>query len=251
MRIKNIIKSTILCIRFPFLYPRNRFTGKHYNNWDIIDRKNAIYKKWYDFAQKNMQLYYDKFGFDAFFKKEFSNGDDKFENNFVLSNYTMKLASMKDRLMIVFYSVIHNILEFVHFIPTYTEIDVVDFGWKKRFAMQLCKDLKNAILKDGGWKLMKSFRIIQIKEKYGELVIYVSHLTPEVSKVIKKYESLSRNVCICCGDDATKESQGYYLPYCDECFKKTTYKYFKYIHPSNDEEEKHNIEVDEIMSNVW
>ena len=29
-KLKDIIKSTILCIRFPFLYPRNRFDGKHH-----------------------------------------------------------------------------------------------------------------------------------------------------------------------------------------------------------------------------
>ena len=29
------INNTLLCISFPFLYPRNRFTGLHYNNWEI------------------------------------------------------------------------------------------------------------------------------------------------------------------------------------------------------------------------
>ena len=24
-----------MCIKYPFLYPRNRFTGLHYNNWEI------------------------------------------------------------------------------------------------------------------------------------------------------------------------------------------------------------------------
>ena len=32
-----IIKSTWNCLRFPFLYPRNRFTGLHYNNWSILE----------------------------------------------------------------------------------------------------------------------------------------------------------------------------------------------------------------------
>ena len=31
-KIKDIIKSTILCIRFPFLYPRNRWDGKYHAN---------------------------------------------------------------------------------------------------------------------------------------------------------------------------------------------------------------------------
>ena len=33
--IYKIIKNSILCIRFPFLYPRNRFSDLHYNNWKI------------------------------------------------------------------------------------------------------------------------------------------------------------------------------------------------------------------------
>lgn len=34
---KKIIKNTWDCIRFPFLYPRNRWTGLHYNNWKILE----------------------------------------------------------------------------------------------------------------------------------------------------------------------------------------------------------------------
>ena len=34
-KIINIFNSIILCLRFPFLYTRNRFTGLHYNNWEI------------------------------------------------------------------------------------------------------------------------------------------------------------------------------------------------------------------------
>ena len=26
-----------MCIKYPFLYPRNRFTDLHYNNWKIIE----------------------------------------------------------------------------------------------------------------------------------------------------------------------------------------------------------------------
>ena len=42
-KLKKTIESTILCIRFPFLYPRNRFTGNHYNNWRIIE----FHRKWW------------------------------------------------------------------------------------------------------------------------------------------------------------------------------------------------------------
>lgn len=35
--INRIVRNIYLCIRFPFLYPRNRFTGLHYNNCKIND----------------------------------------------------------------------------------------------------------------------------------------------------------------------------------------------------------------------
>ena len=41
--LKDIIEATALCIKYPFLYPRNRFTDKHYNNWKIIE----FHRKWW------------------------------------------------------------------------------------------------------------------------------------------------------------------------------------------------------------
>lgn len=35
--IKDSIISTYMCLKYPFLYPRNRFTGLHYNNWKLHD----------------------------------------------------------------------------------------------------------------------------------------------------------------------------------------------------------------------
>lgn len=35
--IKTIIKNTLLCLKYPFLYPRNVFSGLHYTNWKIFD----------------------------------------------------------------------------------------------------------------------------------------------------------------------------------------------------------------------
>ena len=36
-RFTHTIYSSYMCIKYPFLYPRNRFTGLHYNYWRIID----------------------------------------------------------------------------------------------------------------------------------------------------------------------------------------------------------------------
>ena len=44
--LKKKLKSTLLCIRFPFLYPVNRFTGLHYNNYKIRSKIADITKKY-------------------------------------------------------------------------------------------------------------------------------------------------------------------------------------------------------------
>lgn len=36
------IKNTYICIKYPFLYPRNRFTGEHYTNWYLTDKINKL-----------------------------------------------------------------------------------------------------------------------------------------------------------------------------------------------------------------
>ena len=55
-KLKRIIKSTILCIRFPFLYPRNRFTDLHYNNWKIIE----FHKKWWKHTEDSFIVHITK-----------------------------------------------------------------------------------------------------------------------------------------------------------------------------------------------
>mgnify|MGYP003310314085 CR=1 FL=1 len=42
-KIWKALKSTILCLRFPFLYPRNRFTDKHYNNW-VLQQQIKLFR---------------------------------------------------------------------------------------------------------------------------------------------------------------------------------------------------------------
>ena len=47
-KIGKYIKCTALCIRFPFLYPRNRWTGLHYNSWKINEFLRTWQCKSYD-----------------------------------------------------------------------------------------------------------------------------------------------------------------------------------------------------------
>ncbi len=156
----NIPRATYLCIKYPFLYPRNRFNDLHYNNWKIQNFLNEIVKKY--------QI--SKFGGDY--------KDCKFSN--------LQIESFKDRwyyfkqvsptmvsgwtnwwakplcTIVQFY---HNcILQIFHCLPIYTEWDCMEKGWKKAFGKQYLKDLKEAAIKDG---YLKSLRITQLKEKWG------------------------------------------------------------------------------------
>lgn len=250
------IYSCYLCLRFPFLYPRNRFSGKHYTNWKILDRRKEIYCKWNDYSKSNMRKYWNKFGWDAFFYKGFNKtSEDIFEDNFVLSEYVMKLADKKDRFLYWFYGFYHQILEIIHFIPSYNELDTLKGeakGWYERFGIRFCKDLREALIKDNGfWYMIKYFRIEQIKEKMGNFECYVNYYTPRVTSVIKLYGKISKYYCIDCGDYATKRTIGWIESYCDNCYEKGhNGEKFKYINPKTNEEINHNDFVDEELNKI-
>ena len=55
---KHTIQSTILCIKYPFIYPVNAWTGRHYNNYDIVEYLKKIKNKkiWY----RIVKFFYDK-----------------------------------------------------------------------------------------------------------------------------------------------------------------------------------------------
>lgn len=186
------IKASILCIRFPFLYPRNRFTGLHYNCWKLIDYHKNNYQKAYRFGGKDE-------GFKAICINKWW-------------AFKIKVADFIN----------DKVLQIFHCVPTYTELDSMDYGWRKCFGIQMCKEIKNALLEAGkknhvGRKLLRRYRILQIKEKYGGLRWYDAYATVEVEKIINKYEYISEHTCINCGKTADYITTGYILPYCEDC----------------------------------
>lgn len=106
-------------------------------------------------------------------------------------------------------------------IQTVTWLGAMPIGWRKRFGIDFCKELKKAILSSGGREYMRTFHIIDLKEKYGSLNVYTSGATPEVERVIEKYEYISQFVCVDCGKDAVKKTyRGWICPYCEDCLPK-------------------------------
>lgn len=58
-------------------------------------------------------------------------------------------------------------------------------------------------------------QVLQAKEKYGAMRIYVDAYEEEAERIISKYESLSKHTCYRCGGAATASYQG--MPVCEEC----------------------------------
>ena len=99
----------------------------------------------------------------------------------------------------------------------YTELDDMPDGWRIAFGEQMCAEIKQALLDEGGEKLLDEYRIVQIKEKYGSLRWYDAWTTDRIQQIIEKYENLSMRTCIDCGRPATRISRGWIAPYCDKC----------------------------------
>lgn len=260
------INNTLLCIFFPFLYPRNRFTGLHYNNWeinkfltnsrkaahtnvlvhivnesklpeiksaycnsDIIIMPNKKTLIVLNNKNKTVRIDISKYcnGEISYIRKELSKENEinvyavvkdgiEIVPHFITETFiTDKIMYFILKVMEWFY---HHPLQWIHCIPMYTELDALDKGWRLKFGKQLCKDIKKSLLREGGRKRLKEYRIMQIKEKYGFLHWYDAGGNIEIMReIIPKYEELSYHTCINCGKPATKRSTGWICPYCDDC----------------------------------
>lgn len=100
-----------------------------------------------------------------------------------------------------------------------TWLDCMPTGWRKSFGLQMCKEIKEALLRESKERL-KNYHIDDIKEKYGSLRWYDSGGNVETNKIIYKYEQISWHTCINCGRPASVITQGWICPYCDDCVPK-------------------------------
>lgn len=214
--IKNIPYNIYLCLRFNFLYPRNRWSNKHWESWKLEEylhgkRPEYKYEKGEDGKYHSVII---KPATDGLYGKAYATVDEWIDDTQYIGD---KIQSYPWFIWYKIVSFIANyFLPLFHCIPTYTELDAMPIGWRKAFGIQMCKDLKKQFKKD---KCYKDFRITQLKEKWGSLRLYSNFGTDEVFKIINKYEDLSYNTCINCGKPATVISSGWISPYCDSCYE--------------------------------
>lgn len=313
---KQILKNTWLCIKYPFLYPRNRFTDEHYTNriisnkihelrtfgilsiplnimendkfmeeckkvLDIKDNKERKLTPIFEYQEATIILRHhnipncsieievrnkannkiisntvynlDKYHIvnNALFyitKYKTLGGEiikpyiyvsvktvDDIENDNVkykLNNISVNLTKFAHT-KIYLLRKLNTFLGIFHILPSYTELDALETGWRIKFGEDICREIKTALLHEytkdihkysikyliayiKGIKLLLNYRIMQIKEKYASMRWYSEGDTQEIFNIINKYEDISYKTCIVCGKDAKYMTRGWICPYCEE-----------------------------------
>ena len=73
---------------------------------------------------------------------------------------------------------------------------------------------------------LKAIVILQVKEKFGGLRVYLSGETEDISRIVRRYEILADHVCEVCGEFWTAKNRvkgGWYKVLCSKCAKENHY----------------------------
>ena len=100
---------------------------------------------------------------------------------------------------------------------SFTMLDDMPDGWRTAFGEQMCEEIRDVLVKLGK---LNDYRVLQIKEKFGQLRWYNDSYCKELEDVIDKYTALSERTCIVCGKPAEFVSTGWISPWCGECADK-------------------------------
>lgn len=323
--IKNVYKSTVLCLKYPFLYTRNRFNGRHYNNVNIHNKmhelrtkylisisvhlctKDELVKEADELGKRNyfgdysveldkkifyegraisvsmdneymtLLSYYDgkttkskynindyldrvpissndigDFALKKIITKTFGGG---YRKQFILylaikdetkinrntrgfNTPSFKLISFdikgRTKLKLKWLDRLDKFLGLFHFLPSSTELNAMEEGWRDKFGEDMCREIRNSLLTTyireekpktvigkikayyRGVRHLFSYRIMQIKEMWAKLEWYAYGDTEDTLRIIRKYRDISRTSCIVCGKEAKWHTTGWICPYCDE-----------------------------------
>ena len=100
-----------------------------------------------------------------------------------------------------------------------TELDNMRIGWRKAFGDIWCEEIQKILKKNN---FVHDFRIVQLKEKYGQLRCYTNGHPKELDDLIWCFETISEYVCVRCGklDTPIINNYGWYIPVCKKCYEK-------------------------------
>lgn len=97
-----------------------------------------------------------------------------------------------------FLSILNSIYPEYYYNSDYTLLDDMPSGWRKRFGLQMCADIKQALEKNN--IEVESYQVFQVKEKFGELRWYDNDICEDVRDIIDIYCFISKYISYDCGD---------------------------------------------------
>ena len=100
---------------------------------------------------------------------------------------------------------------------SYNEMNLMPRAWARAFGYEMLCELECALREEG---MLDSYRIMDIKEKYGTLRWYDNYKSDRVLSIIVKYCSISKDVCIYCGGKSYYETQGWIAYICKKIARK-------------------------------
>lgn len=86
-------------------------------------------------------------------------------------------------------------------------------GWYN-LILNLCESIEKDL------KEINDFEVLQIKEKYGRLRFYTTHVPEHIFQLIREAESQSQLICEVCGDKGEKRKTTWIFTRCDKCQNK-------------------------------
>lgn len=87
-------------------------------------------------------------------------------------------------------------------------------GWWKTFGKTFCNEIQEE------FSNCPDLYVIEYKEKYGRLDIYMGGANDKIVRICDKYTVISQGVCWFCGRPHTHMTNiGWILPICEECYE--------------------------------
>ena len=98
----------------------------------------------------------------------------------------------------------------------WTWLDGMLPGWRLAFSEQMCEELQKELERVD---YVNEYVILDVKEKWGMLRWSTAAIPidSELFEIATKYEDLSENICVDCGEKAEYISKGYICPFCKKC----------------------------------
>jgi hypothetical protein len=108
--------------------------------------------------------------------------------------------------------------------------NLMEFGWECNSGWYpLIRECMEELKKEAEKENLDT-ELLQVKEKFGTLRVYLSSESDDMFGIIQYYETLSSHLCELCGEFYTAKMRvrhGWYKTLCNKCAKEQEYEEIK------------------------